>query len=114
MLVLLVTLTNYTPLGQTFHICAEDGNDGLLKYSLLCPNGTLFNQEYFICDWWFNVDCSQVESLYSLNEDVAAAQDAANSERSGRAEETNDFTDLTDIRAGNSLGQYRRTPGGKK
>ena len=47
---------------QSFHICANDGNGGLLKYSFLCPNGTLFNQQYFICDWWFNTDCSQVTS----------------------------------------------------
>ena len=48
---------------QAFHICANDGNSGLLKYSFLCPNGTLFNQQYFICDWWFNVDCAQVRQL---------------------------------------------------
>ena len=45
---------------QAFHICTADGAGGLAKYSFLCPNGTLFNQQYFICDWWFNVDCSQV------------------------------------------------------
>ena len=45
---------------QSFHICADFGTGDLTKYSLLCPNGTLFNQQYFICDWWFNVDCSQV------------------------------------------------------
>merc|ERR1712008_9177 len=58
---------------QAFHICANFGSDDLTKYSFLCPNGTLFNQQYFICDWWFNVDCSQAEDFYSLNEDVAAA-----------------------------------------
>merc|ERR1711887_340689 len=31
-----------------------DGAGGLAKYSFLCPNGTIFNQNYFICDWWFN------------------------------------------------------------
>ena len=45
---------------QVFHICTADGAGGLSQYSFLCPNGTLFNQQYFICDWWFNVDCSQV------------------------------------------------------
>ena len=45
---------------QSFHICANDGVGGLLKYTFLCPNGTIFNQQYFICDWWFNVDCSLV------------------------------------------------------
>ena len=48
---------------QAFHICANFGSDDLTKYSFLCPNGTLFNQQYFICDWWFNVDCSQVVSI---------------------------------------------------
>ena len=37
---------------QAFHVCAlGDMDGGLLTYSFLCPNGTIFNQEYFICDW---------------------------------------------------------------
>merc|ERR1711874_929670 len=44
---------------QVFHICTADGAGGLAKYSFLCPNGTIFNQNYFICDWWFNVDCAE-------------------------------------------------------
>jgi len=63
---------------QVFHICGNDGNGGLTKYSFLCPNGTLFNQQYFVCDWWFNVDCSLAEQFWSLNEEVAAER-AANS-----------------------------------
>ena len=63
---------------QAFHICGGGGGGQLSKYSFLCPNGTIFSQQYFICDWWFNVDCSQAESLYSLNEELAAER-AANS-----------------------------------
>lgn len=66
---------------QAFHVCTSDGLGSLAKYTFLCPNGTIFNQEYFICDWWFNFDCSEAEGLYSLNEDIAAereAVDAAN------------------------------------
>merc|ERR1712106_642986 len=48
---------------QVFHICTADGAGGLAKYSFLCPNGTLFNQNYFICDWWFNFDCSTAVKL---------------------------------------------------
>merc|ERR1719382_561538 len=44
---------------QAFHVCSSDGIGGLNKFSFICPNGTIFNQQYFICDWWFNVDCSQ-------------------------------------------------------
>jgi len=61
---------------QVFHICTADGAGGLSKYSFLCPNGTIFNQNYFICDWWFNFDCSTAEDLYSLNDQYAAERDA--------------------------------------
>merc|ERR1719427_2176010 len=61
---------------QAFHICAADGIGGLTKYSFLCPNGTLFQQQYFVCDWWFNVDCSTTEDFYSLNDEIAAEREA--------------------------------------
>ena len=61
---------------QVFHICTNDGQGGLSKYSFLCPNGTVFNQNYFICDWWFNFDCSTAEDLYSLNDEIAAEREA--------------------------------------
>jgi len=61
---------------QAFHICTADGAGGLAKYSFLCPNGTLFNQNYFICDWWFNFDCATAEDLYSLNDEIAAEREA--------------------------------------
>ena len=61
---------------QVFHICTADGQGGLAKYSFLCPNGTIFNQNYFICDWWFNFDCSEAEGLYSLNDEIAAEREA--------------------------------------
>jgi len=61
---------------QAFHICANDGAGGLSKYSFLCPNGTLFQQQYFVCDWWFNVDCSTTEEFYSLNDEIAEEREA--------------------------------------
>uniref|UniRef100_T1J4M3 Chitin-binding type-2 domain-containing protein n=1 Tax=Strigamia maritima TaxID=126957 RepID=T1J4M3_STRMM len=48
---------------QVIHICQEDGT----LESFLCPNGTIFNQQYLVCDWWFNVDCSKSKDYYSLN-----------------------------------------------
>ena len=68
---------------QAFHICTADGAGGLAKYSFLCPNGTLFNQNYFICDWWFNFDCSTAEELYSLNDEIAAEREALASDGLG-------------------------------
>ena len=61
---------------QAFHICGGGAAGSLIKYSFLCPNGSLFNQEYFVCDWWFNVDCSQAEDFYSLNDEIAAEREA--------------------------------------
>jgi len=67
---------------QVFHICTADGAGGLAKYSFLCPNGTLFNQNYFVCDWWFNFDCSTAEELYSLNDEIAAEREALSGQAS--------------------------------
>ncbi len=58
-------------------MCVPDGLGGLGPQSFLCPNGTIFNQEYFICDWWFNFDCSQAQGLYSRNDEVAAEREQA-------------------------------------
>merc|ERR1711970_1005821 len=83
---------------QAFHICAADAEGGLTKYSFLCPNGTLFNQQYFICDWWFNVDCSLAESFYSRNDEVASERDA--------------YTVATGSQAGGAVGA-RQSAGGQ-
>ena len=45
---------------QVYHVCGSDASRPAPISSLLCPNGTLYNQQYFVCDWWFNVDCSVV------------------------------------------------------
>ena len=60
------------------------------------------------------MDCSQVESFYALNEDVAAAAAAANGDRAGRAhdDDYDEILDVTDIRAGNGNG-FRRNQLGK-
>ena len=44
---------------------------------MLCPNGTIFNQEAFVCDWWFNFDCAAAEGLYGINDENAAEAAAA-------------------------------------
>ncbi|RZF48147.1 hypothetical protein LSTR_LSTR009836 [Laodelphax striatellus] len=53
---------------QAYHIC-HDGREGHQGASFLCPNGTLFNQHEFACDWWYNVNCAEAPKLYSLNLD---------------------------------------------
>ncbi|KAF2358543.1 Chitin binding domain [Trinorchestia longiramus] len=48
---------------QVFHICLNSRNMG----SFLCPNGTLFHQQFFVCDWWYNVRCEEAVLSYDLN-----------------------------------------------
>ncbi|KAG8035093.1 hypothetical protein G9C98_001583 [Cotesia typhae] len=38
---------------QIFYVC-YGGNSGV---QMVCPDGTLFNQQLQVCDWWFNVIC---------------------------------------------------------
>ena len=39
---------------QSYHICLPDqaNINTLHPVSFLCPNGTIFNQLIFVCDWW--------------------------------------------------------------
>ncbi|GAU88079.1 hypothetical protein RvY_00840 [Ramazzottius varieornatus] len=48
---------------QVFHRC--DINGHLTGY--LCPNMTLFNQITLVCDWFYNVDCSQARQFYDYS-----------------------------------------------
>merc|ERR1711892_1318853 len=59
---------------QPFHVCSAGRDGGLTKNSFLCPNGTLFNQKNFVCEYWFNVDCSQAESFYGLNDNIGLVE----------------------------------------
>lgn len=51
---------------QVFHICQNDGRFD----SFLCPNGTIFSQQHFVCVWWWQVDCQQSASFYNLNDGI--------------------------------------------
>ncbi|XP_068201077.1 uncharacterized protein [Palaemon carinicauda] len=53
---------------QVYHVCREDPEHNIATF--LCPNATIFHQEIFACDWWFNVDCSVSPNFYYLNEDL--------------------------------------------
>uniref|UniRef100_A0A6P7H9W4 Glutenin, high molecular weight subunit DX5-like n=1 Tax=Diabrotica virgifera virgifera TaxID=50390 RepID=A0A6P7H9W4_DIAVI len=50
---------------QVFHICANNKT-----YDFLCPNGTIFHQEYLVCVWWNLFDCDSAPSLYDKNANI--------------------------------------------
>ncbi|XP_055947715.1 U-scoloptoxin(01)-Cw1a-like [Argiope bruennichi] len=58
---------------QVFHICP--GAYGVGHYSFLCPNQTVFNQAYLVCDHPYNVDCSTADGLYSINNNFFSLED---------------------------------------
>ncbi|XP_042216151.1 U-scoloptoxin(01)-Cw1a-like [Homarus americanus] len=60
---------------QAFHVCLND-----LKWSFLCPNQTLFNQEYFVCDHPINVDCTVADTFYTLNDNFGQVQEEEGTE----------------------------------
>ena len=42
---------------QAYHVCLLDPLGGsMYPTSFLCPNGTLFQQQIFNCDWWYEID----------------------------------------------------------
>lgn len=45
---------------QVFHVCHSQHS----KTSFLCPEGTIFNQRHSVCDWWYNVDCTDSIDLF--------------------------------------------------
>jgi len=62
---------------QAYHICTTRRR-GLGRSSFLCPNGTIFNQQRLICDWWFSASCSPGEDQYSGSEGVARGKKRSN------------------------------------
>eukprot|EP00095_Tigriopus_kingsejongensis_P002706 maker-scaffold809_size94238-snap-gene-0.24 protein:Tk02706 transcript:maker-scaffold809_size94238-snap-gene-0.24-mRNA-1 annotation:"GM14557" len=67
-----------------FHICL--GHEDI-KWTFLCPNGTIFNQEYFVCDFAQNVDCDLAKSFYHLNDLFHAESVQQSSSQPPEAEE---------------------------
>ncbi|XP_030384849.1 uncharacterized protein YMR317W [Scaptodrosophila lebanonensis] len=51
---------------QAFRICAHTARSAQ-GFGFLCPNGTLFSQKHFVCDWYRNVNCDESEQYYEKN-----------------------------------------------
>ncbi|GFX92880.1 chitin-binding type-2 domain-containing protein [Trichonephila clavipes] len=51
---------------QVYYQCSDKSR----VQSFLCPNGTVFNQATFVCEWWHNVDCSKSEQHFAKNNEL--------------------------------------------
>ncbi|TRY62198.1 hypothetical protein TCAL_02114, partial [Tigriopus californicus] len=64
---------------QVWHQCFGEN-----KWSFLCPNGTIFNQEIFTCVWWFNFDCQTAPDFYGGNEKLYSEDSLSSGQQSPR------------------------------
>jgi len=79
---------------QAYHVCLLDPLSGsMYPTSFLCPNGTLFQQQIFNCDWWYNVDCAQAEGLYGLAEAAFGDPEGGNGDGGGNCPAANPLSD---------------------
>lgn len=53
-----------------FHICGVGG----AKHSFLCPEGSVFNQQYLVCDWWYRAACGETLFGHNSENDVEDIQ----------------------------------------
>ena len=53
---------------QQYSVCLQDpiSPDTLYPVNFLCPNGTIFNQQLFNCDWWSVSFCHQASEFSHL------------------------------------------------
>ncbi|CAG2168789.1 unnamed protein product, partial [Oppiella nova] len=58
---------------QVFHICQENGRSD----AFLCPNGTVFSQQSFVCVYWHDFDCSTATQYYNLNQQLYSAPETS-------------------------------------
>merc|ERR1719342_372086 len=74
---------------QVFHYCHTDGGHS----AFLCPNGTIFNQQNFVCDRWFKVDCAASSVKFDLNMDIGKIPETRK-----EAKTTNSYSDIREDR----------------
>ncbi|RWS08179.1 glycine-rich cell wall structural protein 1.8-like protein [Dinothrombium tinctorium] len=87
---------------QIFHICQADGRQD----SFVCPIGTMFNQQLFVCDWWNNVRCDQTAQFYELNSNLYD-YGKEGKPRSSRRSESESEAGSTDPSADEPTGEVR-------
>jgi len=84
---------------QVYHTCQPRGRElDNIKFSRLCPNGTIFDQRGQTCRWWYLVDCDKSEMLYDVqNNDVSSqSSDSSSSSSSSSSSESSSTTSLSE------------------
>lgn len=94
---------------QVYHTCVPREDLDSVKFSRLCPNGTIFDQMGQTCRWWYLVDCDKSDQFfnvqdqdnsveqtqdydYSYDYDNAKGQGASSSSSNSFSSENNDLS----------------------
>ncbi|MPC49650.1 hypothetical protein E2C01_043459 [Portunus trituberculatus] len=77
------------------------------QYSYLCPNYTLFNQKFMVCDHWYMVNCSSSPTFYHLNSHIGEVPGKTEGEEEQNAITVGPVGDASPRR---SKGTLPRTP----
>ncbi|KAJ1526946.1 hypothetical protein ONE63_008494 [Megalurothrips usitatus] len=77
---------------QLFHVCLpvqfDDGRGAMYKWSFVCPEDTVFNQETFTCSRREDaISCQDSERFYGLNEDLGVSRRQQQAQHAQDAEE---------------------------
>ena len=78
--------------------------EGKRQSSFLCPRGTIFNQEYRVCDWWYNVKCEDSSEYFDLNLDLMLEDQRKSGGGGGPIASNSLGLDLSSIVAEDDLG----------
>jgi len=62
---------------QVHHTCGAREDFNLIRFSTLCPNGTIFDQEGQTCRWWYLVDCQASDSFYFSQTNIRESQQSS-------------------------------------
>jgi len=74
---------------QVYHTCQPRGRElDNIKFSRLCPNGTIFDQQGQTCRWWYLVDCDKSEMFYDVQNNDISSQSSESSETSSSSSST--------------------------
>eukprot|EP00092_Neocalanus_flemingeri_P016806 GFUD01018176.1.p1 GENE.GFUD01018176.1~~GFUD01018176.1.p1 ORF type:complete len:362 (+),score=58.29 GFUD01018176.1:29-1087(+) len=59
---------------QVHHTCGIREDLGFIKFSTLCPNGTIFDQEGQTCRWWYLVNCQASDRFYFTETNIRGSE----------------------------------------
>lgn len=89
---------------QLFHVCLpvqfDDGRGSMYKWSFVCPEDTVFNQETFTCSRREDaINCQDSERFYGLNEDLGVSRKQLQQQQQQQQEEAEEAEPTDDSMA---------------